>query len=94
MDGSQLIDLLQWPAMVTTASAAWMVGSLHKNRRQTGFYVFLLSNVLWIIWGWHAGAWALIVLQLALAVINFRGVFKNETSAGYCAPHRLQQPDA
>ena len=80
MDWTGLIDLMQWPAMVATASAAWLVGSLHKRRRQAGFYLFLLSNVMWIIWGWYAHAWALIVLQIALAIMNFRGVYKNESS--------------
>lgn len=79
MSWADLIDFIQWPAMLATATAAWMVGSLHKSRRQVGFYVFLLSNILWIIWGWHAHAWALIILQVALAMINFRGVFKNES---------------
>ena len=34
--------------------------------------------MLWIVWGWHDGAYALIALQLALAALNIRGVFKND----------------
>jgi hypothetical protein len=34
--------------------------------------------VLWVIWGWHARAYALIVLQFALAALNIRGAFANE----------------
>jgi hypothetical protein len=30
------------------------------------------------VWGWHDGAHALIVLQVALAALNIRGVFKND----------------
>lgn len=72
------IDLLQWPAMFATVLAAWWVGSQKKNRRQWGFWTFLVSNVLWVIWGWHDHAYALVALQFALAAINMRGAAKNE----------------
>ena len=74
-----LIGLVQWPAMATTVLASWLVASQRKNHRQWGFWVFLLSNVLWVVWGWHDHAYALVVLQFALALLNFRGVAKNET---------------
>ncbi len=76
-----LIDLVQWPAMVVTIVAAWLIGSQKKHKREIGFWCFLASNVLWIVWGVHDGAYALIGLQLALAFLNIRGVRKNETAA-------------
>jgi hypothetical protein len=72
------IDFLQWPAMLATVLAAWLVGSNNKRRRNVGFWVFLASNVLWGLWGWHDGAIALIALQVALAALNIRGVAKTE----------------
>lgn len=75
------IDLLQWPAMVVTVLAAWLIGSLKPRRRTVGFCCFLLSNLLWVIWGWHAEAWALIALQVCLALMNIRGVKKNDQPA-------------
>ena len=72
------IDLLQWPAMLVTVLAAWLVASSSKRRRRIGFWVFLLSNVLWIAWGWHDEAYALVVLQLALGAMNVRGAFRND----------------
>jgi hypothetical protein len=72
------VDLLQWPAMLVTVAAAWLVASQSKGRRKAGFWTFLLSNVLWIVWGWHSKAYALIVLQVALAALNIRGARKNE----------------
>ena len=45
------LDLVQWPAMVVTVWAAWLVASSLKRRRQLGFWIFLLSNVLWVVWG-------------------------------------------
>jgi hypothetical protein len=76
------IDLLQWPAMAVTVLSAWLVASQSKRRRRAGFWFFLLSNVLWIAWGWHDRAYALIVLQLALAALNVRGAFKNDPQLG------------
>jgi hypothetical protein len=73
-----LIDLVQWPAMATTVVAAWLVASQSKRRRSWGFWCFLLSNVLWVIWGWHVSAYALILLQVCLAALNIRGARKNE----------------
>jgi hypothetical protein len=72
----EIIELLQWPAMAASLAAAWLVASTQKHRRKTGFWVFLLSNVLWIAWGWHDDAYALIALQVGLAVMNIRGVMK------------------
>lgn len=75
---TDLIGLLQWPAMLASLLAAWLVGSNRKHRRNIGFWVFLASNVLWIVWGWHDDAWALVALQVALAALNIRGVRKTE----------------
>ena len=73
-----LLDALQWPAMVVTLVAAWLVASQRKSRREAGFWVFILSNLLWIVWAWHTSAWALIALQVGLFGMNVRGAMKNE----------------
>lgn len=72
------IDLLQWPAMAVTVGATWLVGTQRPGRREAGFWLFLLSNALWIAWGWHDAAWALVVLQVVLIVFNVRGAYTNE----------------
>lgn len=73
------LDLLQWPAMAVTVFAAWYVGSERKSKRNWGFWLFLLSNVLWVAWGLYDGAPALIALQVCLAILNIRGVKKAAT---------------
>ncbi|MEE1920694.1 hypothetical protein V0R50_15520 [Pseudomonas sp. 148P] len=78
MDG---IDLLQWPAMLATLLAAWWIGSQRAHRRCIGFICFITSNLLWGIWGWHTQAWALIVLQVCLFLMNLRGLRKNAPAA-------------
>ena len=76
------LNQLQWPAMVVTVVAAWLIGSRSTRRRAVGFWCFLVSNVLWVVWGWSANAYALITLQFALAILNFRGVYKNDADSG------------
>lgn len=64
--------------MAVTVAAAWFVASKHRQRRMVGFWLFIVSNVGWVAWGWHAQAYALIVLQVCLAAMNIRGVVKAE----------------
>lgn len=62
--------------MVVTLAAAYLIASDIESRRNIGFWLFLASNVLWIAWGWSTQAWALIVLQVGLAILNMRGAKK------------------
>ena len=73
-----VLDALQWPAMLVTLLAAWLVASQTKRKRSWGFWCFIVSNVLWIAWALPAHAYALIVLQIGLFVLNLRGARKNE----------------
>ena len=75
---SAIADLLQWPAFIASVAAAWLVASNRKERRNIGFWVFLASNVLWTVWGIERQAWALIALQVCLAVMNVRGLRKTD----------------
>lgn len=74
------IDALQWPAMAATLAAAWLVASQSKARRNWGFWCFILSNVLWLAWGWHDKAYALMALQVGLFALNLRGIRKTEAA--------------
>ena len=76
------LDLVQWPAMVITVWAAWLVASSLKPRRLLGFWIFLLSNVLWVVWAVYTHSWALVLLQVCLAAMNIRGAKKAEPAAG------------
>lgn len=72
------MNAVQWPAMIITLTAAWLVASQSKRKRTVGFWFFVASNVMWIAWGLHADAYALIALQVGLFVLNLRGVRKND----------------
>ena len=76
------LDLVQWPAMVVTVWAAWLVASSLKSRRLLGFWIFLLSNALWVVWGIYTRSWALVFLQVCLAGMNIRGAKKAEPASG------------
>ena len=76
-----MLNAIQWPAMVVTVIAAWMVASQRKFKRNWGFWLFILSNLLWIVWGLHDGAYALIFLQVCLGFLNIRGTIKNSSEA-------------
>lgn len=76
-----MLDALQWPAMAVTLIAAWLVGGQSARRRTWGFWTFVLSNLLWCVWGAFSHSYALIVLQVGLFAMNLRGVRKNERSA-------------
>jgi hypothetical protein len=73
-----IVDLLQWPAMAVTIVAAWLVASRSARKRAIGFWCFLASNVLWVAWGLHDRAYALVALQFFLAAMNARGIYKND----------------
>lgn len=75
------MSLLQWPAFAASVAAAWLVGSDSESRRNAGFWVFLFSNALWISWGWPNAAWALVALQVCLALMNIRGLNKTDSAA-------------
>jgi hypothetical protein len=76
-----LMNLVQWPAMVVTVVASWLVASGDEGKRNGGFWIFLLGNALWIVWGLYSSAVALVVLQVGLAAMNIRGAKKTETKA-------------
>ena len=74
------LTYVQWPAMVATVIAGWLTGSMNRRRRAWGFWIFLFSNALWMAWGYDARAWAVVLLQVFLAIVNIRGVRKNEVA--------------
>ena len=78
---TEWIGLLQWPAMAVTVLASWLVASTREGRRNLGFWVFLVSNALWVIWGLYSSSYALVVLQFCLSAMNIRGAVKSRRGA-------------
>ena len=74
-----------------SGGATWYVASTQKSRRHIGFWLYLVSNVLWVAWGLHAHAYALILLQVGLAAMNIRGERKSAarfSSSSRCSTKR------
>jgi hypothetical protein len=71
-------DLLQWPAMVVNVLAVWLLTYQSKRTRHAGFFLSLLSNILWVTWGLYVQAFAVLGLQFALAALNIRGFRKTD----------------
>jgi len=88
------LTALQWPAMVVTITATWLVGSTREGRRKAGFWLFLLSNAMWVAWGLHDGAPALVALQFALAAMNIRGARKAAAESRAIAGSAAASPAA
>ena len=68
--------------MIVTVVAAWLVAANANRKRDIGFGCFLLSNALWIAWGLQDKAYALITLQVCLAVMNIRGAYQAHRALG------------
>lgn len=75
---NEALDLIQWVAFALSLLAGWLVASTKERRRNIGFWVFLLSNAAWTVWGVHTSAYALIALQVCLAALNVRGLLKTK----------------
>ncbi len=73
-----LLNLVQWPAMITTIAATWYIAAERKDNRNWGFWLYLLSNLLWVVWAIPNRAWALAAMQVILAGMNIRGVMKSK----------------
>jgi len=52
-----------------------------SKRRNLGFWLFIVSNVLWTAWGLYAHAYALVLLQAGLVAMNVRGMRKTDDQA-------------
>jgi hypothetical protein len=64
--------------MALTLTASYLVASARTERRNLGFWIFLASNALWVVWGIQAHAYALVVLQVGLVAMNVRGMMKTD----------------
>ena len=76
-----VLDSLQWPASVIALLGAWLVGARDARLRFWGFWGFLVSNLLWVGWAFHDGAWALMAMQALFVATSVRGIEQNRTGA-------------
>lgn len=68
-----ILSLLQWPAMALSIFGAILVSSALRRRRRAGFAVWVVSNLLWILWGAHSAAWGFVVMQAVFTTTSVIG---------------------
>lgn len=75
------LNFLQWPAMLATLISTWLVASQNKLYRRIGFWIFILSNILWVMWAIQIKSYAVILMQIGLLLLNLRGLYKNRNES-------------
>lgn len=63
---------VDWLAMVVTFIAFWQMG----NKERRGFLMMVVANILWLIIGILTGSIAMLVANVAFAVLNARTYMK------------------
>jgi hypothetical protein len=74
------MDWLQWPALVFALAGAWLTGDADATHRVIGFILYILSDVLWIWWGWkmkQPRPWGFILMYIVFTFLSSRGLFNN-----------------
>jgi hypothetical protein len=74
---ARLFILIQWTGALVALVGSFLVGCGDPRERFWGFWLFLFSNVLWILWARRHAAWGLLVMQLAFCVTSVRGIIGN-----------------
>jgi hypothetical protein len=72
---------LQWPALLLSITGAWLVAGRSTRDRMVGFWLLLIASGFWSVWGYAAGAPAIVLAQLVFAYTSVRGVLSNWRSA-------------
>jgi hypothetical protein len=75
------LDLLQWPAAILGLGGGWLVASRVAGQRRLGFALWIVSNVLWVVWATSTHAWALLGMQSVFLVTSVRGWINNREPA-------------
>lgn len=74
MDGMELLRLV---ASVTTVVAAIMIAVNASPRLTvTGFAVFIIASIAWMIDGWLEGKASLVIQNVILLFVNIAGVYR------------------
>ncbi len=68
---SILSFILSWGGCLLLLLGLKLIG----DKKISGFYIALIAEALWIIWGIFAGAWALVVMSIVLSVMYARAIY-------------------
>lgn len=73
-----LQEVLSWGGCLLLLYGLKMIG----DKKLSGFYVALVAEAMWIVWGFMTHSYALVIMSLAIVVMYVRAIAawkKNET---------------
>lgn len=74
--------VLRTVATIATIAAALLVAANWSPKLMvTGFYIFIVASVLWMLDGWLEGKASLVIQNVVLLLINIFGVFRWQPKA-------------
>ena len=76
------MDALMWLAVVLSVGGGFFVASERPARRQLGFYVWTLSNSMWIYDAVTHKNWPLLAMFAIYLIQCFIGIYSNRAKPG------------
>ncbi len=73
-------SFLEWGATLVSLAGAWLTASSSQRSRKLGFGAFLVSNVMWAVWGATMGVWGLVTMQVLFLGTSVRGLISNRAA--------------
>ena len=68
------MSIIEWSAAAVALLGAWLLGYRPSVLRLAGWVCFLISNVLWGLWGLSVGAVPLVIMQGFFLITSVRGI--------------------
>jgi len=67
-------SMVGWAASITALIGAALIAMRSPRLSKWGFVAFLASNLLWIGWGIHCGAWELVCQNVGFLFTSVAGI--------------------
>lgn len=74
----QYVDVLQWLGAISSMIGALLVASPYAHIRRKGFFIWLVSNQLLIMWALITHAWGIALMQVFFLATSYRGWYNNK----------------
>ncbi len=72
-----ILFLSQYPALITGIIGAYFVSSTTSKKRYWGFFLWIISDICWALFGLSASGYGLVIMQLIFIFTSSRGMFNN-----------------
>jgi hypothetical protein len=70
------VNFLDWPAMLTALIGTFILSrrAPSARMRRLAFFIYLVSNLLWLAWACHLRAYPMIIMQLGFLYTSIDGI--------------------